>query len=97
MVSLPSVILLSIRQHTPCRFSLFNLFVSVKLEDTGDYSYHNFCLKILRIFGWFTRIFAGVSYRKLALLNSSAISASVMQKTVLCLYGILTCLNLHSH
>ena len=25
------------------------------------------------------------------------LSASVMQKTVLCLYGILTCLNLHSH
>ena len=68
-VSLPSVILLSIRQHTPCRFSLFNLFVSIKLEETGDYSHHNFCFKILRIFGWFTRIFAGVSYRKLALLK----------------------------
>ena len=68
-VSLPSVILLTIRDHTPCRFSLFNLFVSIKLEETGDYSHHNFCFKIRRIFGWLTRIFAGVSYRKLALLK----------------------------
>ena len=44
IVSLPSVILLSISQQTPCRSSLFNLFVSIKLEETGDWSHHIFLL-----------------------------------------------------